>query len=185
VLWKLVVGLGNPGKKYRDSRHNVGFRVLERFAERHALAWEDRFQADVCFLRRRGETVVLIRPRTYMNESGRAVQRVLSFYKGNTDNLLVVYDDMDLPLGRLRLRMKGGHGGHRGIASVAQLTGTSDIDRIRVGIGRPDQGDEVDFVLGRFKPDEAKMVDECVESAVDAVMTWIESGMQKAMNLHN
>ena len=184
---KLVAGLGNPGDKYRGTRHNVGFEVIDLLARRHGLTFESA-PADALLARwRRPDGVVLlVKPLTYMNLSGRAVGELLRFYKVPLADLLVVTDDVNLPLGRLRGRESGSEGGHNGLRSVASHLGTIDYARLRIGVGRGDQRrDLADHVLARFEPDEHAIVDDAVARAADAVETWIADGMVKMMNAYN
>jgi len=185
VSWKVIVGLGNPGREYERTRHNIGFMVLDQLATESGLAWEDKFLSRATTWRRKGDRLVLLKPQTWMNLSGRAVQRAVGFYKVPLEDLLVIYDDLDLPVGQLRLRFKGGDGGHRGIRSIIELLGTSDFLRLRIGIGHPERGDGTSHVLGRFARDEEVDVDEAIKGAADAVAIWLDDGFLKAMNRFN
>ena len=183
----LVVGLGNPGDRYRDTRHNVGFRCVDRIAGDHAIELSRR--------QRRaligegvidGHPVVVARPRTFVNRSGEAVAYLLTRYAATPDRLLVVYDDMDLPLGKLRLRPSGSAGGHNGIKSIIDAVGTREFPRLRIGIGRPAGGDdEVGHVLGTMPPGDRAQMDEAIERAACAVVSVISKGMTEAMNRFN
>ena len=183
----LVVGLGNPGDRYRDTRHNVGFRCVDRIAGDHAIELSRR--------QRRaligegvidGHPVVVARPRTFVNRSGEAVAYLLTRYAATPDRLLVVYDDMDLPLGKLRLRPSGSAGGHNGIKSIIDAVGTREFPRLRIGIGRPAGGvDQVGHVLGTMPPGDRAQVDEAIERAACAVVSVISEGMTEAMNRFN
>jgi PTH1 family peptidyl-tRNA hydrolase len=181
------MGLGNPGPKYQDSRHNVGYRCLELLARRYAIQVDARRryvvtgQGDVD-----GSPVLLARPRIFMNESGMAVGYLRDRYGITPAQLLVIADDMDLPLGKLRLRPSGGTGGHRGLGSIQTELESQDFPRLRVGIGRPgDAGGAIDHVLSRFSADEAPLVTEAVERAVEAVEVFLAEGVQEAMNQFN
>jgi len=184
---KLIVGLGNPGREYADTRHNIGWRVVESLAARAGLAaWREKFEARLAEGRLAGRKVVLARPVTYMNESGRSVRPMMDFWKLETDALLVVVDDMALPVGRLRLRPSGSPGGHKGLASIARHLGHEGFARLRVGIGTPpDQLDGADYVLARFAPSERLAIADIVARATDAAETWIRSGPEAAMNAFN
>jgi PTH1 family peptidyl-tRNA hydrolase len=182
---KLVAGLGNPGDTYRGTRHNVGFEVLDLLARRHHLVFDDwKAVGHLADWRRVDERVLLLKPLSFMNLSGIPVAAVRSFFK--PDDLLIVCDDVNLPLGRLRARANGSEGGHNGLRSIAESLGTTDYARLRVGVGRGDTArDLADHVLGRFAPDERKGVEETVARAADAVEAWISDGLSKMMNTFN
>ena len=180
---KLVIGLGNPDAKYLNTRHNAGFMVLDELAGRLAL----KLSRKECFsLLGEKKATLYAKPQTYMNNSGRAVGAVLAYRKLSPAELLVVTDDADIPLGSLRLRKKGGTGGHRGLASISEVLGTSDYERVRVGIGRGITRDDlVDHVLGSFGREEWAVARDAVEMAADAVLASVEQGMDAAMNRFN
>jgi PTH1 family peptidyl-tRNA hydrolase len=179
---KVVVGLGNPGKEYAKTRHNVGFMVLDRLRRELALPSEKgRFKSKLVEGTRKGEKVVLVAPQTYMNLSGDAVREVRSWYHLPIEHLLVVFDDMDLTFGTLRLRGNGSSGGHNGLQSIIEQLGTSEIARLRVGIGRPRSG-AVGHVLSKFSPDEQAELDDLIERAANAVEKWMDEGLIAAMN---
>lgn len=181
---KIVAGLGNPGRRYRGTRHNTGFRVVEALAGEEGGAFEvSRFEGLTARVRLEGEASVLLKPTTYMNLSGRSVSRLARFYKVGAGDILVVLDDMDLPLGRLRLRPGGGSGGHKGLASVLRELGREDLPRLRVGIGRGE--DATDHVLDRFGDEEQEAVDRAVGRACRAVRSWASHGVETAMNRFN
>ncbi len=183
---KVIVGLGNPGKEYKDTRHNIGFMVLEELASRYPVEKQDsRFDAIIGHIRIGGEKVLLVKPLTYMNLSGQAVQPLLHWYKIDLNDLMVVYDDMDLAMGTLRIRKKGGNGGHNGIASISERLGSQDFARSRVGIGRPPSGQAVNWVLGRFTADEKEQLDIVVKNTADALEKWVRMGIDEAMNAYN
>lgn len=186
---KLVVGLGNPGRRYRGTRHNVGFRVVDRFASRAGVPL-DRERFDGLFGRGRfgGVDVGLLEPRTFMNDSGRAVVAALrSLPVGEiSSDLLIVHDDVDLPLGRLRLRARGSDGGHLGLRDVIARTGTEELPRLRVGIGRPPGSrDTVSHVLQRFSEAESELLDRATERACQAVEVFLAEGIVPAMDRFN
>lgn len=183
---KIIVGLGNPGQEYSATRHNVGFLAVDKLADKWGVNnWRDRYNALVAEYRGT-ETVLLVKPQTYMNLSGRAVSALANFYKVACSDIIVIYDDLDLPVGKLRLRLKGGSGGHRGIESMLAEIGQDDFGRIRVGIGRPPAGWETaNYVLGRFTAEEAPLVNDATNQAVDAVQCIIKEGFVKAMNKFN
>lgn len=183
---KLIVGLGNPGRKYAGNRHNVGFQCLDRLAEARGLSFSRRkhkallAQGEVAGLK-----VILAKPQTFMNLSGDAVERIARFYKVLPENILVIYDDLDLPVGRIRLRPDGGSGGHKGMKSIMERLGANGFPRLRVGIGRPAHGDPVDYVLDDFTLDERITIDEVYERVVSAVELWLTEGVVAAMNEYN
>ena len=182
----LIVGLGNPGARYARNRHNVGFRCVRRLAAAHGLTFRRRKQARVASGTILGYRVLLAMPQTFMNESGRAVAPLVRFHNLPLDRLLVVYDDLDLPLGTLRLRPKGGSGGHRGMRSIIQHLGSQEFPRLRIGIGRPPEGvDPADYVLRNFSSEEERVIEDVLERAVAAVEMWLTEGIEKAMAWYN
>lgn len=183
---KIIVGLGNPGKDYKNTRHNIGFMVLEELASRHPVEkQESRFDAIIGHIRIGSEKVLLVKPLTYMNLSGRAVQPIMHWYKLELPDLMVVYDDMDLPTASLRIRAKGGTGGHKGMTSISERLASKDFARMRVGIGRPEVGETVGWVLGRFSQEEQAEIQIVVKKAADALEKWIKMGINEAMNAYN
>ena len=183
---KIIVGLGNPGQEYGATRHNVGFMTVDKLAEKWSITtWRERYNGLVAEYRGE-ETVLLVKPQTYMNLSGRAIVPLVNFYKVQLNEITVIYDDLDLPAGRLRLRLKGGSGGHRGIESMLYELGNDDFNRVRIGIGRPPQGWETaNYVLGRFNGEEAPVISEAIDQAVSAVECILQEGFTKAMNKFN
>jgi len=184
----LIVGLGNPGVEYVRTRHNAGFRLVEELAKRWHAEWrtEKKFHARVARMERGGRRVLLCEPQTFMNLSGEAVARWVSFYQLPLRNLVVVVDDADLPVGELRMRMRGSSGGHHGLESIEQHLGTREFARLRIGIGRRKGEREItDHVLGRFDLAEVKLVEKVLTVACDQVECWLDAGIQKAMNLFN
>ena len=172
---RVVVGLGNPGAEYQDTRHNVGQRVLDVLAKTVRGSWRRDGATIVARGRWRGEEVRLVKPLAFMNESGPVVWKALHRAEAGPADLILVYDDIDLPLGTVRLRMKGSHGGHNGVRSVIEALGTQDIKRVKVGIGRPDhRGDVPDHVLTSFEPDELPAVDAAVAEAAEKVLALLE-----------
>jgi PTH1 family peptidyl-tRNA hydrolase len=183
---KLVVGLGNPGQRYAHSRHNVGFMIVERFARAHDLRFaRKRFNAEIAEGEIGGTRVRLAKPQTYMNLSGESVGKLFKFFKVEPHDLIVIYDDLDLPLGKMRMRAKGSAGGHHGMESIIAHIGTSDFPRLRVGIGRPNPDADIDHVLGEFEGDERKLMDETFANASDAIGVWLANGIDAAMNKYN
>jgi PTH1 family peptidyl-tRNA hydrolase len=186
TLIKLIVGLGNPGLRYAHSRHNVGFMVVEQFVGDHELSFSrKRFNAEIAEGSVGEHRVMVVKPQTFMNLSGDAVGKLFAFYKIAPHDLLVVYDDLDLPLGKMRMRPKGGAGGHHGMESIISRIGTSDFPRLRVGIGRPNPDADVDHVLGNFEGDEGKLMDETFDNASQAIELWLKDGLNAAMNKFN
>lgn len=183
----LIVGLGNPGDQYRHTRHNFGFMVIDRLAEKLAVSLKKvKFKALLAETKLDGQALILAKPMTFMNDSGRAVGPLLRFFKVPPDHLLVVHDDLDLPLGSLRLRPTGSSGGQRGVASIIATLGTQDFPRLRLGISRPPgQMDPVAYVLQNFTPAEAELKEMVLNQAADAALTFIREGTQAAMNQYN
>jgi PTH1 family peptidyl-tRNA hydrolase len=182
----LVAGLGNPGRDYVATRHNVGFLVADEVARRHGGSFRSKFAGELSELRVDGARVTLLKPQTYMNESGRSVGAAVRFFKVAPADLLVVHDEVDLEPGRLQARLGGGLAGHNGLRSVAQALGTSDFLRLRVGVGRPERGDPrpvADFVLSPFDPEID--VDGLVTRAADAVETVVREGLEVAQQRFN
>ena len=177
----LVVGLGNPGREYATHRHNVGHMVVDELARRHGASWRSKFSGQLAEIRLDGHKVALLKPETYMNESGRSIGAAASYFKVDPDAVLVVHDEGDLDLGRLQLRLGGGLGGHNGLRSIAAHLKTQDFLRLRVGVGRPGRGDPrplADYVLSDFQPhDDAEAL---VAKAADAVERLDAEGIERA-----
>jgi PTH1 family peptidyl-tRNA hydrolase len=183
---KIVVGLGNPGPKYAGTRHNVGFEVIDYLAAAPGCSsFRERFEALVAEMKDADETILYVKPMTFMNLSGRAVRAVLDFYKEPVENLLVVCDDFNLPLGKLRVRVKGSHGGQNGLRNIQEHLGTDAYARLRIGVGQPSVGEAIDHVLSRFKPSERPVIDEAIATAAQAVTVWQKSGIEACMNRFN
>ncbi len=183
---KVVVGLGNPGIEYVATRHNVGFMTLDSFAEKHSVqGWKSNFQALVGETKIDGEKVLLVKPQTFMNLSGQAVLAVMQFYKVDKEDLLVVYDDMDLAVGAVKLRQKGSCGGHNGIRDIIRLLGTEQISRLKIGIGKSEYAQGKDFVLGKFSAEEDELIDNGIVKGIDAITCWVKHGIAEAMNRYN
>lgn len=182
----LVVGLGNPGERYRRNRHNIGFHCLERLAREHGIAMgKKRFKAIWGQGRIGGEPVVLAMPQTFMNDSGRAVAPLSRWFKIPPERIMVVYDDLDLPAGRVRLRPGGSSGGHHGIESIIAELGTREFNRLRIGIGRPEFGDPIDYVLNDISREQEPAFAEACEVATGAIECFLERGIREAMNQYN
>lgn len=183
---KLVVGLGNPGLQYAGNRHNVGFMLLDRLAaEEHREFSRKRFDSKLCELTLGGKRVLLIKPLTYMNLSGSTVERAAAFYHTPTSEIMIIHDDLDLPLGRFRLRSGGGAGGHHGVESIIDKIGTDKIPRLRIGIGRPDSHEDVGHVLGNFSESEKSLLEDVLDQAAQALRVWVSGGIISAMNQFN
>ncbi len=199
---KLIVGLGNPGRKYARNRHNVGFRCLDRLAQAHGLSFGSgvlslrrpepvkgskgrRAKASLALGKIADVGVVLAKPLTYMNLSGQAVGQLASFYKLSLEDILVIYDDLDLPLGTIRLRPEGGSGGHKGMRSIIEALGSQAFPRLRVGIGRPPGNDAISYVLSDFTADEQIMLESVYKRVVAAVELFLREGVEAAMNAYN
>lgn len=184
---KVVVGLGNPGRQYERTRHNIGFDVLSQLADWHGVAgFKSQFEALVGEFSLGGDKVLLVAPQAFMNLSGRSVAAVTKFYKLPASDIMVVCDDMNLPLGRLRLRGSGSAGGQKGLQDILQKLGTQDVPRLRMGVGRPPAGFAVaDYVLSRFRDNESDSVSQAVQNAARGVECWVEQGLEIAMNQVN
>lgn len=183
---KLIVGLGNPGRKYAKNRHNVGFQCVDALATVYALSFDKmQFKALTAQGEIEGVAVVLAKPLTFMNLSGQSVRSLMQWYKVCLEDLLVVYDDLDLPLGRLRMRAGGGAGGHKGMLSIIQALGTQEFPRLRVGIGRPVKGDPEIYVLRNFTRTQLKLMKPAYDEAVAAMVCFLREGITAAMNRFN
>ena len=185
---KLVAGLGNPGPRYARTRHNVGYAVVDELARRWAVSvekYERRYEALLGDAQLAGERVLLLKPQTYMNRSGRSLLGVTQFYKLAGPDLLVICDDLDLPVGRIRLRAAGSGGGQKGLENILLRLASNDIPRLRIGIGKVDKSVTSDYVLSRFTPDEREVIDQVVATAADAVERWLSEGIDAAMNRFN
>ena len=186
VIW-LIAGLGNPGLQYAETRHNAGFMAADRLAEKHNMTFNKRkFDAEYGEINLGGSRVILAKPQTYMNLSGEAVREAVQFYKIPADHVLVIYDDVSLPVGKLRVRPTGSAGGHNGIKNIIAHLGTQDFPRIKIGTGAPGEGgDMIDWVIGVPSQAERKVLVESFRRAIDAAECIIEHGCQKAMNDFN
>ncbi len=181
---KVVVGIGNPGPRYRQTRHNLGMRVVERLADEEGIALaRRRFQARVGQGQIEGRRVLLVKPLSYVNLTGQVVAPLARWHRCRPEDILVVCDDMNLEVGRLRLRRKGSSGGHNGLASIIEALGTEEFPRLRIGIGRGD--DPVGHVLGRLEPHEEPVVEAALDRAAEAVRRWVSMGIEAAMNEFN
>lgn len=184
---KLIVGLGNPGKQYENTRHNIGFEVIDELSRKLSIPLnQSKFKGLYGIGFHKNEKVVLLKPLTYMNLSGESIRAVMDFYRIEIEDLVVIYDDLDLPAGKIRLRQKGSAGGHNGIKSTVSHLGTQEFNRIRIGIDRPKNGMKVtDYVLGRFHEEEQAMTRDAVKKSADACETWMEKPFLQVMNEFN
>ena len=182
---KLLVGLGNPGAKYTHTRHNVGFEVIDYLAQSpQAGSFLQRFGSMLAELHEGSLKLLLVKPQSFMNLSGRVVADCVNFYQLPLEDLLVVCDDINLPLGKLRVRARGTHGGHNGLRDIQQHLGTTEYSRLRIGVGSPED-DAVDHVLGAFRPSERPVIKDAIARAAEATMCWAGNGVQVCMNRYN
>lgn len=191
---RLIVGLGNPGKKYAGNRHNIGFMCLDYFTKEHGFVFShSRGQAKIAEGRFDDHDVILAKPQTFMNNSGESVGSLVRKYKVKPENLIVIHDDLDLPVGRIRIRSGGSSGGHKGINSIVTHISSQDFVRVRIGIGRPDRGanpktseDEViDHVLGDFAVDEKEIMDKVIPCVCEVLQSLLKDGLTVTMNKYN
>ncbi len=183
---KMIVGLGNIGKEYEATKHNVGFWVVDELAARWDMQKDWKRQELALTLRKRPEDILLVKPETYMNRSGLAVAALARFYKIEMQDILVVQDDMDMPVGKLRLRGKGSSGGHKGMESIRQQLGGDAFPRLKIGIAHPGRASMVvDYVLQPFDKEQQQVMDQAVVQAADAALTWASEGVDIAMNRFN
>ncbi len=183
----LIVGLGNPGKTYDRTRHNVGFAAVEKLAEKYKLEFkkQQKFKGSLAAGKIGEDPVMLLMPLTFMNLSGEAVALVMRYYQLNLSRLLILTDDVDLPLGQLRIRINSGSGGHNGLKSIEECLQTNRYPRLRIGVGDRKEGDLADHVLSRFSEEEEKLVSGVLERVVQAVEIWLDKGLTSAMNFAN
>ncbi len=184
---KLVVGLGNPGRKYQGTRHNIGYAILAELARNSAPSSpKHKFHGEAVEADIGGQKALLLSPLTYMNESGLSVAEAKTFYKIPDEDLLVLCDDLNLPLGKLRIRPQGSSGGQKGLDDIIRRLGSDNFPRLRMGIGTPPQGcDWADFVLSKFSPDEIPEIEQAVRRAAEAVAAWARDGIESCMNQYN
>jgi peptidyl-tRNA hydrolase, PTH1 family len=187
LIMKLIVGLGNPGTKYERTRHNIGFEVIDELAKRFSSPLtESKFKGLYTIIRYSSEKVILLKPMTYMNLSGESIRAVVDYYDIVPEHILVIYDDLDLPVGKIRLRQKGSAGGHNGIKSTIAHLGTQNFNRIRIGIDRPTNGMSVpDYVLGKFTKEEWETMGDVIQRCADACEEWMEKPFLQVMNRYN
>jgi peptidyl-tRNA hydrolase, PTH1 family len=184
---KIIIGLGNPGREYEKTRHNIGFEVIDALAERWNIPLDQAKHKGIYGTGViNGEKVLLLKPLTYMNLSGESISAVLNFFKVGIEDIVLLYDDLDLPVGRIRLRQKGSAGGHNGIKSTIAHLGSQEFNRIRIGIGRPiGRMPVVDYVLGRFSPEEWNEMGKVIEKASEACEEWLNKSFLQVMNDFN
>ncbi len=183
---KIVIGLGNPGRKYSKTRHNVGFMIIDKLTEEHnAGPGKKRFDSIIseCFIE--GGKTLFVKPQTFMNASGYSVRKVIGKNGCNLDDILVVVDDINLPLGKIRIREKGSSGGHNGLKSVSAHLKTTDFARLRIGVGSDFSENQKDFVLSRFTGEESKIIEDALNKAREAINVWIKIGINDCMNMFN
>ena len=183
----IIVGLGNPEPEYSNTRHNMGFDTINKIAKKHNIEFsKTNFKGIYGTGIIEGEKVILLKPQTYMNLSGESVKEIIDFYKLNTDNLIIIYDDIDIEPGIIKLRKTGGPGTHNGMKSVIKEIGTEKFPRVRIGIGKPElKGDLINYVIGKIPEEDKKILEKSTDVAKDAVIEIIKNGMDKAMNLFN
>jgi len=184
---KIIVGLGNPGIKYKSNRHNVGFMVVDEIAKRQSVVFKKGFLANgyTAKIKAEKESAILLKPATFMNNSGTCVKKIVSKHAIELSDLLVIYDDADLPLGKLKLKKSGSSGGHQGMVSIIDRLGTCDFARLRIGIDKPKRQDLADYVLSDFSNHEKEEIEQAIETAASACMDWINSGTDYVMTNYN
>ncbi|MBQ2582995.1 MAG: aminoacyl-tRNA hydrolase [Erysipelotrichaceae bacterium] len=183
---KLIVGLGNPGTEYSRTRHNAGFLLIDRVCEKLGITLDkNKCKANYGIFRINGDKVILAKPQTYMNLSGEAVRSLMKFYDVSIEDLIVIHDDLDLPLGKIRLRKQGSSGGQKGMGNIIDLLGSQCIDRIRIGISNDKTIDTKDYVLGRFSKEEMKVFEEAIDKAAEAVIYSFDHSFEEVMSKYN
>ncbi len=180
---QLIVGLGNPGRQYCDTLHNIGFKVLDALP--FPLVWKSKFKGELAQHAHQKDPIFFLKPQTYMNLSGESVARCAHFYKIPPSQIVVVHDEVDFPFGRLQLRPGGGLAGHNGLKSIAGQLGTREFKRLRMGVGRPEHGSVSDYVLSRFSPQQNAVLDEFIKLACQALESVLQNGLEEAANHFN
>lgn len=183
---KVVIGLGNPGRKYAKTRHNVGFMVIDRFTKKHNVGLTKKCCDSLiseCYIE--GEKTLFVKPQTFMNKSGRPIKEIIGKYDCKPEDILVILDDINLPLGKIRIREKGSSGGHNGLKSVSDHLKTTCFSRLRIGIGNCFSEDKKDFVLSRFIKEERKTIEDALEKAIKAINIWVATGINDCMSKFN
>jgi PTH1 family peptidyl-tRNA hydrolase len=185
IAVKCIVGLGNPGTKYANTKHNLGFNVIAKIAQKlNVSAQKEKFDAIFAKTLYEGEQVILMQPLTYMNNSGKSVTQVVNFYNIPLDDVLIIYDDKDFDIGQIRMRKKGSAGGHNGVQSIIDSLGSDKFPRLRVGIGSP-EGNQVNYVLSKFNEEEQSIIDKVIDTAADAAIYSINHSIDNTMNKFN
>ena len=184
---KCIVGLGNPGLKYKHTRHNIGFDVIDYLVKQNGWKLKKgKFEAHYAVENWQGEKVLILKPQTFMNLSGQSVRQAMDFYEIDPKNLLVIYDDLDLPAGKIRLRHTGGHGGHNGMRNIIEHLGVKEFNRVRFGIGRPDTNiDIVHYVLSKFSKQDKETINSSIVKTYDACEAWMDTAFPEVMNQFN
>jgi PTH1 family peptidyl-tRNA hydrolase len=182
---KIIFGLGNPGKKYKNTRHNVGYMVVEKIGEGVRFKRSIKLEAYLGEKEVEGEKVLLVKPTTFMNNSGICVKKTIEYYQICFKDFLVIYDDVDLPLGKIRFRKKSSSGGHKGIKSIIEILGSEEINRLRIGIGKREGEDLVEYVLSEFSSQEKEILKRVILNAVSASLDWIRFGPEYVMRNYN
>ncbi|MCX7988000.1 MAG: aminoacyl-tRNA hydrolase [Thermodesulfovibrio sp.] len=183
----LIVGLGNPGRKYSKTRHNIGFMVVDKLAEKYNLDFNEKDDYLISRGNIEGKEVALIKPLTYMNLSGRAVRKIADerILKNLPNSLIVIHDDLDLPVGRIKIKKNGSSGGHKGVQSIIDLLGTRDFIRVKIGIGKEHNMETSDYVLSPFSKEQKTLIKQKISKAIDSIVTIITEGVDKAMSIYN
>lgn len=184
---KLIVGLGNPGKRYSDTRHNLGYKVVEELAKRFEIKFKKskRLKAKIAQARINGQEFCLVKPLTFMNFSGEAVKELFNYFKIDLKDILVVVDDINLSVGKIRIREKGTSGGHKGMQSIIENLNSEEIPRLRIGIGKPEKETYSEYVLEKFKEEEKEKIENAIKKSADAVEVYIKEGIVASMNRYN
>lgn len=182
---KIIAGLGNPEEKYNGTRHNIGFEVVDLLAEKLNVSWQEKFDGLLGEVRYNNEKLFLLKPLTYMNLSGRSVSALADFYKINIEDIFIIHDEMNIPYNTLKLRRNGSAGGHNGLKSIIESTGSMEFPRLKMGIGRDNSKDVVSYVLGKYNPEQLKVYDDFLQRGVNACMEVLNKGLNKAMTEFN
>jgi peptidyl-tRNA hydrolase, PTH1 family len=184
---KIIIGLGNTGNKYKNTRHNIGFSLIDLLSKKLDSESFKKFKdcSEISKTKYLDEDIILVKPTTFMNNSGLCVRKILDFYKEKIENILILVDDYNLDVGNIRFRKNGSSGGHNGLKSIIECLGTEEFQRLRLGIGKPEHKTLSDFVLSSFTPSETKNINGMLTSALDACLVWVEFGADKVMNMYN
>lgn len=182
---KVIVGLGNPGDKYKGTRHNIGFDVVDKLAEYFNLSWQNKYNAEFAEYNYNGGKIYFLKPLTFMNLSGDSVAQLANFYKMKPKEIFVIHDEMNIDYGKIKIRRNGSSGGHNGLKSVIERLGSQDYPRLKMGIGRDASKDVVSYVLGKFTPTEKETYDDFIEKGMKATLSVLEHGLDKSMSEYN